>query len=135
MPSPTFAEECDRLSRTVDPVQFERLRWARTEGPMLEHLVALTQATVAERPDLELTEEGSAGNIRRFVLKVHGFRIVALRVAVDAAGHVTVGAEAIERSRYRLTDEVRSEAAFGDVDQAWMEAAFEQAFCRVARQP
>lgn len=133
MPTSSFAEECDRLSRAVDAVQFERLRWARTEGPMLDHLVTLTQATVAERPDLELTEEGSAGNTRRFVLKVHGFRVVALRIGVDAAGQVAVGAEQIERSKYRLAEADPIEAMFGDIDQAWLEAAFESVFSRVGR--
>jgi hypothetical protein len=131
MPAASFELECDRLSRVVDSVQFERMRWARTEAPMLEHLVELLRATVEERPDLELGEEGSAANTKRFVLKVHGIRVVAISVALGA-GRAILAAGAIERSAYRLTDAEPESAPFADVDAAWMEAAIERLFGRVA---
>ena len=131
MPAASFELECDRLSRVVDSVQFERMRWARTEAPMLEHLVELLRATVEERPDLELGEEGSAANTKRFVLKVHGIRVVAISVALDA-GRAILAAGAIERSAYRLTHAEPESAPFADVDAAWMEAAIERLFGRVA---
>lgn len=119
MPDDRFEIECDRLSKTVDGVQFERVRWAKNEGPMLERLVELAQAAVRERPDFELTDEGSRGPVRRFVLKVHGFRIVAVNLGLEA-GRVVVWAEAIERSKYRIVDGQRQSAEFQRVDEAWM---------------
>jgi len=131
MSATSFELECDRLSRVVDGVQFERMRWARTEAPMLEHLVELLRATVEDRPDLELSEEGSAANTKRFILKVHGIRVVAISVALDS-GQAILGAGGIERSPYRLAPGEPESAPFADVDAAWMEAAIERLFARVA---
>lgn len=119
MPDDSFEIECDRLSKVVDGVQFERVRWAKNEGPMLERLVELAQAAVSDRPDFELTDEGSRGPVRRFVLKVHGFRIVAVNLGLEA-GQVVVWAEAIERSKYRIVDGRQHRADFQCVDEAWM---------------
>ena len=119
MPDDSFEIECDRLSKAVDGVQFERVRWARDEAPMLERLVDLAQAAVKERPDIELTDEGSRGTLRRYVLKVHGFRIVAVNLGLEA-GKVAVWGEAIERSKYQVVNGQRHSAEFQRVDEAWM---------------
>lgn len=119
MSDDSFEIECNRLSNVVDSVQYERVRWAKNEGPMLERLVELARATVAERPDIELTDEGSKGAIKRFVLKVHSMRIVAVNLGLEA-GKVVVWAEPIERSRYRIVDAARHSAEFHAVDEAWM---------------
>ena len=119
MPDDRFENACDRLSNAVDSVQFERVRWAKNEGPMLEHLVALAQAAVAERPDIELTDEGSLGAAKRFVLKVHGQRVVAVTLGLDG-GRVALWAEEIERSKYKVVDGRRQTAEFKDVDATWM---------------
>lgn len=118
----SFENDCDRLSHVVDAVQFERVRWAKNEGPMLEHLAQLARSTVEERPDLELTDEGSAGAAKRFVLKVHGIRVVAVTVALEG-GQVTVWADAIERSKYRVVEGKRHAAPFNQVDTQWMQSA------------
>ena len=114
-----FEDACDRLSHSVDGVQFERVRWARHEGPMLECLVKLAQETVAQRPDFELTDEGSKGAAKRFVLKVHGTRVVAITLALEE-GKVIVWAEAIERSKHRIVNGRRHVAEFAEVDARWM---------------
>lgn len=119
MPDDSFETECDRLSRAVDGVQFERVRWARDEAPMLDRLVELAQAAVKERPDIELTDEGSRGAVRRYVLKVHGSRIVAVNLGLEA-GKVAVWGEAIERSQYRVVNGQRHSVDFGQLDEAWM---------------
>ena len=119
MPDDSFDTECDRLSKAVDGVQFERVRWARDEAPMLDRLVELAQAAVKERPDIELTDEGSKGAIKRYVLKVHGFRIVSLSLGLEA-GQVAVWGEAIERSKYRIVDGRRYAVDFRQLDEAWM---------------
>ena len=78
MPQDSFHNECDRISQGVDGVQYERQRWAKTEGPMLAKLVELAHAAIADRDDFELTEEGASTDIKRFVLKVHSFRVVGV---------------------------------------------------------
>ena len=117
-----FETQCDRLSNAVDPVQFERVRWAKNEGPMLERVVALAQEAVKERADIELTDEGSRGAIKRYVLKVHGFRIVAVNLGLEGS-RVVVSGEAIERSKYRVVNGQRHSAEFAQVDDAWMRDA------------
>jgi hypothetical protein len=129
-PHNSFETECDRLSQMVDGGLFERLRWARTEGPMLARLVELAQGAVEQREDLELTEEGSTNAIKRFVLKVHGTRVVAVGIRLDQ-GHANLWAEAIERSRFTLAPGEVLAADFADVDEHWMAGALRELFGRV----
>lgn len=121
MPDDSFETECDRLSRVVDSVQFERVRWAKNEGPMLDRLVAMTGSAVEDRSDFELNDEGSKGPLRRFVLKVHGVRIVAVNLHLDQ-GQVALWGEEIERSPYKVNG-ARPAADYQIVDGAWMKAA------------
>lgn len=130
MPQDPFELACDRLSSAVDGVQFERLRWARTEGPMLARLVELTIAAVEARSDYELVEEGSRADTRRFVLKVHGTRIVAIVVGL-AGGRAVMTAEAIDRSRFGLTGGEPVTADFAAVDEAWIADALGTLFGRI----
>lgn len=127
-----FESECDRLSAVVDPAQFERLRWSRHEGPMLARLVALVEAAIAERSDFEMTEEGASRDEKRFILKVHGTRIVALVLMLDGDKAV-VRAEAIERGRYAVEDGPIVTADFAAVDAEWMNAALRELFGRIAK--
>jgi hypothetical protein len=122
-----FEAACDQLSTAVDHVQFERIRWARTEGPMLDALVALAQSAIAERSEFELTEEGSSGPCRRMVLKVHSFRIAAISIALEG-GKVAVWGSAIERGRGRLANPQRRTADYAAVDEAWMKDALRAIF-------
>lgn len=126
----SFEQQCDRLSAQVDSAQFERLRWARTEAPMLARLMELALAAVEDRPDFELTEEGSTTNIKRFVLKVHGFRIVAVSAGLEN-GHAVVWAEPVDRSKYTVAPGDPVSADFQIVDEQWMARALEQQFARV----
>lgn len=126
----SFDLECDRLSQVVDGASFERLRWARTEGPMLARLVELAQGAVAEREDFELTDEGSTNALKRFVVKVHGTRIAAVGFRLDQ-GRVNLWAEAIERSRFTLEPGDMLAADFADVDEPWMAAALGELFGRI----
>ncbi len=126
----SFEGACDRLSHAVDAIQFERLRWARTEGPMLARLVTLVQAVVEPRPDIELVDEGSTSATRCFVLKVHGKRIVRIDMGLNA-GHAVVTAQEIDRSPYRLAPGDPVSADFQQVDEAWMAGALEQMFSRI----
>jgi hypothetical protein len=128
--SPEFELSCDRLSAAVDATQFERLRWARTEAPMLAHLVELAQGAVADRDDIELTDEGSGGAIRRYVVKVHGNRIFAVVISLEGVT-VSIQAEAIARSPYRVKTAEPLAAAFKDFDAALMAAALGTLFERV----
>jgi hypothetical protein len=125
MSDDSFEIECDRLSNVVDSAQFERIRWAKNEGPMLVRLVELANAAIADRSDFELTDEGSKGPVRRYVLKVHGFRIVAVNLGLEG-GRVVVWAEAIERSQYRIVGGRRHTAEFQEVDEAWMKSALRE---------
>lgn len=126
----SFELECDRLSQIVDGALFERLRWERTEGPMLAKLDALAHAAIVERPDFELTEEGATSNVKRFVLKVHSNRVLAITIALDG-GQAVVNASEVERSKYRLLDGAPISAEFQAVDEQWMASALRELFSRV----
>jgi hypothetical protein len=117
----SFENACDRLSNAVDSVQFERVRWAKNEGPMLDRLVAMAGSAVDDREDFELNDEGSKGPLRRFVLKVHGVRIVAVNLHLDE-GQVVLWGEEIERSPYKVNG-ARPAADYQVIDEAWMKAA------------
>jgi hypothetical protein len=125
-----FERQCDMLSQAVDGVLYERLRWSRTEGPMLAHLVDLAQAALEGRSEFELTEEGSTNEIKRFVLKVHNNRIVAIAISIEG-GRASLRAEEIERSRYRLTEGAAISADFAQADELWMAATLQELFSRI----
>ncbi len=130
MSQDSLQSECDRLSKDVDSFLFERLRWDREEGPMLAKLVALAHATLEPRGDFSLTEEGATADIKRFILKVHGNRIVAILIYLEN-GRAMVAAEQIERSKYTLRDTSPVSSTFDAVDESWMEATFRDLISRV----
>ena len=78
MPDNSLDLECDRLSSVVDSTLFERLRWERNVGPVLARLVALAHAALEKRGEFEFAEEGATRDVKRFVLKVHGNRVMAI---------------------------------------------------------
>ena len=126
----SFTEACDRLSQVVDDVQFERLRWARTEGPMLARLEALAHGALEPREEIELVQEGASPAIKRFVLKVHGNRVVGLALWLDA-GRAMAAPELIARSRYTLASTEAICADYALVDEAWMVATMQEVFSRI----
>lgn len=130
MPQDNFDLACDRLSHVVDAVQFEQLRWARNEGPMLAKLVDLIRGALEDRPEFELVEEGATKDVKRFVLKVHGHRIIAIAVYLKGT-RVVMGAEEIARSRFGLANKTPISAEFERFDQALMSAALMELFGRV----
>lgn len=131
MPQDNFAHECDRLSQMVDGPQFERLRWDRNEGPMLAGLVALANSALETRGEFELAEEGSTSAIKRFVLKIHSIRTVAISIWLKD-GRAHVGAEQIDRSPYRLAGGDPHAAEASAADEAWMASALQDLFSRVS---
>ena len=131
MPQNNFERECDRLSQIVDGPQFERLRWERNEGPMLVRLVALANSALEERGEFELAEEGSTSAIKRFVLKIHSIRTVAISIWLKN-GLAYVGAEQIDRSAYKLAGGDPHAADASAADEAWMASALQDLFSRVS---
>jgi hypothetical protein len=130
VPQTGFDLVCDQLSHIVDKDLFERLRWDRTEAPMLAHLVALAQGAIESRDEYELTEEGSSKDIKRFILKVHSFRVAAIAIGLE--GHqAVVMIDQIDRSKYRLAKGPLLTADFAEVDEQWMAAALAELFGRV----
>ncbi len=125
-----FETACDRVSRIVDPAQFERLRWAREEGPLLAQLVALAHAAIERRGEFELAEEGATGEVKRFVLKVHSNRVIAIVLWLEG-GQAHLRGEDVTRSAYRLAPGQPRSAPYGGIDEAWMDAALEDVFGRI----
>jgi hypothetical protein len=130
LPKAKFESECDRLSHVVDDAQFERLRWARVEGPMLARLVELARKALAERSDFELVEEGADRDEKRFVLKVHGSRIATVIIALDGMA-ATIRVDAAERSKYAVDAGQPVRAEFTAVDADWMAGALTSLFGRI----
>ena len=133
MPQDSFQLECDRLSHIVDGALFERLRWERNEGPMLARLVALATGALDARPEFELAEEGATRDIKRFVLKIHGNRVLVITLRVEG-GRTHVDAQALERSKYGVAGGGSLSTEFEATDELWMANALEQLFSRVRLQ-
>lgn len=123
----SFAQICDQLSATVDPTLFERMRWARDVGPRLAELVALALGAVEGRTDLELSEEQSTTDIKRYVLKVHGRRIIGLTFQIED-GQAHVLPIEIERSHYMLSAKAVLSVEVHDMNAEWMAGALKLAF-------
>ncbi len=128
--SDSFELHCDKLSMAVDSALFERLRWDRTEAPMLERLVALAHGALESRSDFELTEEGATVSVKRFILKVHTFRVMAIVIYLEGS-RVHITAETGERGRYRIAELPPLTADFAAVDEQWMAAALQELFGRI----
>jgi hypothetical protein len=130
MPQTSFENECDRLSSVVDGVLFERLQWERTVGPLLGRLVALAQGAIEKRGEFELTEEGATRDIKRFVLKVHANRVMAITMRVEG-GRAVVEGQAIDRGRYALASGPPLSIASEELDEQWMAQTLQELFSRV----
>ena len=130
VPQDSFELECDRLSHIVDGALFERLRWERNEGPMLAHLVALANAAFEGRTEFELVEEGATRDIKRFVLKVHGNRVIAIAMRIEGAQAI-IEAQPLERGKYGVSDGPSLATDFEAADGPWMAGALQQLFGRV----
>jgi hypothetical protein len=130
VPQDSFELECDRLSHAVDGALFERLRWERSEGPMLAHLVALAHGALDGRSEFELIEEGATRDTKRFVLKVHGNRVVGVSLRLDA-GRAVLDAHPLDRSSYILAAGAPVTVDVAAADEAWMTHALQGLFGRV----
>ena len=80
--------------------------------------------------DFELSEEGSTAERKRFILKVHSNRVIAMTICLNR-GWTELAAETIERSAYRLSDTTPLTAEFAAVDEQWMAAALQEIFSRI----
>ena len=130
MAQSSFDVECDRLSHVVDEAQFERLRWARVEGPVLTKLVDLANGAIEHRSEFELAEEGSTFAVKSFILKIHGFRVVGISLFLeDGLAKMTV--ETTARSNFTALAGEPICVAWDGLDEAWMTAAMQEAFGRV----
>jgi hypothetical protein len=130
VPKSSLDLECDRLSQAVDGPEFARLRWAKNEGPMLARLVELAHGALTERSEFALVDEGSTNEAKRFVLKIHNQRVVAITISLDA-GRVKFQADEIERSSYGVREGLPLLADFREVDETWMDSALRDLFGRI----
>ncbi|MBV1690854.1 hypothetical protein KRR38_25035 [Novosphingobium sp. G106] len=97
---------------------------------MLARLVELAHAALEERSEFALADEGSTSEAKRFVLKVHNSRVVAITISLNG-GRPMVQAGEIERSPYRLSEGPPLSADFQQVDDAWMASTLQELFGRV----
>jgi hypothetical protein len=132
VPQARFAQQCDRLSQTVDKALFDRLLWERTEAPVLASLVALAHAALEDREEFELAEEGATNTVKRFVLKLHGNRAAALALRLNA-GQAELIIGPIERSPYQVAPGPALSVPFAGIDAGWMTASMDALFARITR--
>ena len=97
---------------------------------MLTRLVALAHAALEARSEFELIEEGATRDLKRFVLKIHGNRVVSITLSI-AGGQARVETSPIERSKYALAPGGAVTTGYESADEAWMTQALEQQFGRV----
>jgi len=114
-----FTDACDQFSHIVDDVQFERFRWARDEAPKLARLVELVKQAFDGRDDYALAEEGTTADFKRYLIKVHGQRTVAVAIMLKD-GQAILGSEPVVRSRFTVKDGDPISANYDDVDEQWI---------------
>lgn len=97
---------------------------------MLARLAELLHLALEDRPDFALGEEGSSKSIKRYVLRIHGTRIIALTIRLHE-GCAVLDGEMLERSKFLLKPGDPLCDEFALVDEVWMEAALQVLFSRV----
>jgi len=127
-----FRDICDQLSHVVDADNFERFRWTRDEAPKLAKLVEMIKASVDDRTDIEINEEGGEQNIKRFVIKVHGKRIAGLSAALDQ-GQAAMTVGMVERSEFKVAQGDPIITDWANVDEQWIAASLGQLMQRITR--
>ncbi|WEK46627.1 MAG: hypothetical protein P0Y56_16720 [Candidatus Andeanibacterium colombiense] len=132
MPEDPFLVECDRLSRLVNPIQYEQLRWSREDGPMLARLVSHAFEALEDRPEIELAEEGATKDIKRFILKVHSNRVAAVLIHLEA-GRAVFRIEPIERSKYGVAAGNPVATEFDLANEQWVANALQELFGRITK--
>ena len=125
-----FQKACDTLSSTVDDTQYERFRWTRDEAPRLARMVELLRAAFDKREDFELAEEGATSTVKRFVIKVHGQRTVAVSMCLKD-GQTVMDCSTVERSRFILADGEPIIDDYEHLDECWIEQALQLILMRV----
>lgn len=125
-----FRAACDKLSARVDADQFERFRFQRDEVPKLNRMFELIKASVADRSDVELNEEGGTQNSKGFILKVHGKRVAAVSVALEE-GQAVLSITTAARSEYGVVPGEPIAVDYAEVDEAWIGAGLSQLFTRI----
>ena len=114
-----FQNACDQFSNIVDETQFERFRWSRDEAPKLARLVELVKAAFEGREDFDLAEEGTTPEFKRYLIKVHSQRTVAV-VIMLRNGRAILGSEAVIRSRFIVDDGDPIATDYENVDEQWV---------------
>ncbi len=114
-----FQSACDQFSHLVDDTQFERFRWARDEAPKLARLVELFKAAFEGRDDFDLAEEGTTPEYKRYLIKVHGQRTVAVAIMLKD-GRAIFGSEPVVRSRFTVEDGDPIATYYDNVDEQWI---------------
>ncbi len=123
----SFQQMCDQVSAVVDAVQYERMRWARDVGPRLAEMVTMTLASIEGRIDLEFSEEQSTTEIKRFILKVHGVRVIGLTLWIED-GQAHMQPVEIDRSRYLLSAKGTLSVELDGLNAEWIAQALRTAF-------
>jgi len=114
-----FQNACDQFSNIVDETQFERFRWSRDEAPKLARLVELVKAAFEGRDDFDLAEEGTTPEFKRYLIKVHSQRTVAV-VIMLRNGRAILGSEPVIRSRFTVDDGDPIATDYENVDEQWV---------------
>ena len=123
----SFQQMCDHVSAVVDAVQYERMRWARDVGPRLAEMVTMTLASIEGRIDLECSEEPSTTELKRYILKVHGVRVIGLTMWIED-GQAHLQPVEIDRSRYMLGAKCTLSVELEGLNAEWIAHALRTAF-------
>ncbi|MGB7373087.1 hypothetical protein [Pontixanthobacter sp.] len=125
-----FQKACDTLSSAVDDTQYERFRWTRDEAPRLARMAQLLRAAFDKREDFELAEEGATSTVKRFVIKVHGQRTVAVSMCLKD-GQTVMDCSTVERSRFALAEGAPITDDYEHLDECWIEQALQLVIMRI----
>lgn len=130
MAQDSFQQVCDGLSKIVDEGHFERFRWDRDEAPKLKRLVELVHAAFEERRDFDMAEEGATAELKRFVIKIHGKRTIAVAISYEN-GQAVFRADSVDRSAYKAVPGDPITTAYENVDEDWIKQALQAVFSRI----
>ncbi len=133
--SGNFDQECDRLSRIVDPEAFDQAEWASNEGKILADIVVKIENAFKSRKDFYVIDQLSQDRQKRLILAnavEDGIEIANIHVNMSG-GQPVVWASEIDGGNFQIVGNRHHRPDRGSATEEWVRAALAEIMSSIQR--